>query len=286
MTGERAALPKVMIEDLVRNALLEDFGRAGDLTTTATVPAGMRASAVLAARQPGTVAGLDLAALAFELLDPAAEVVVSKGDGCRVGAGEEIATITADARALLSGERVALNFLGHLSGIATAAATLVDAVAGRCAVTCTRKTTPGLRAVEKYAVRCGGGMNHRTGLDDAVLIKDNHIALAGGVTAAVEQVLAQVGHLVAIEVEVDTLDQLRELLEFSDRVDAVLLDNMEPAQLREAVELIDGRLTAEASGRITVETAPAIAETGVDLISAGWLTHSAAVLDIGLDIQV
>ncbi len=275
-------LPAVMLEPLVRAALLEDLGRAGDLTTDAIVPAGLLVTTALVARQPGVVAGLDLAALAFRLMAPEIAFEVQIGDGRRLRPGDAIATVRGPARGVLSGERVALNFLGHLSGIASATASIVDSLAGtRTRVTCTRKTTPGLRAVQKYAVRAGGGSNHRFGLDDAVLIKDNHVAIAGGVRAAVERARAHVGHLVKIELEVDTLAQLEEALGIG--VDVVLLDNMDVATLRQAVAMVDGRALTEASGRITPQSAPAIAATGVDLISVGWLTHSAAVLDIGLD---
>ncbi|MEJ6783234.1 carboxylating nicotinate-nucleotide diphosphorylase [Aminobacter sp. Piv2-1] len=275
-------LPRIMIEPLVRAALLEDLGRAGDITTDAIVPADLQANLVLAARQPGVVAGLDLAVLAFGLIDPAIVIAISTPDGSRVVPGDVIATLSGPARGLLTGERVALNFLSHLSGIATATAGIVDAVAGHKArIVCTRKTTPGLRALEKYAVRCGGGSNHRFGLDDAVLIKDNHIAIAGGVRPAIERARANVGHLVKIEVEVDTLGQLDEVLGLG--VDAVLLDNMAPETLIQAVQMVGGRAITEASGRVNPTTAPAIAASGVDLISVGWLTHSAPILDIGLD---
>ncbi len=277
-----APLPAVMIEPLVRAALLEDLGRAGDLTTDAIIPADAVARAVLQAREPGVVAGLDMAETAFRLADPRLRFQVLKGDGARVQPGDDIAMIEGPARGLLTGERVALNFLGHLSGVATATASIVDAIAGtRAKVVDTRKTIPGLRTVQKHAVRLGGGANHRFGLDDAVLIKDNHIAVAGSLTTAVARARAYVGHLVRIEVEVDTLDQLREAL--AAGVEAVLLDNMGPERLREAVRLVDGRAVTEASGGITPQTAPAIAASGVDLISVGWLTHSARVLDIGLD---
>ncbi|MHB1064453.1 MAG: carboxylating nicotinate-nucleotide diphosphorylase [Georgenia sp.] len=275
-------LPDLLIEALVRQALLEDLGRAGDLTTDAIVPSDARATAALVARDVGVVAGTDLARLAFVLVDPAVTVTTERGDGARVTPDDVIATVSGPARGILTAERVALNFLGHLSGVATATAQIADAIAHTSArVTGTRKTTPGLRAVEKHAVLAGGGVNHRFGLDDAVLIKDNHIAVAGGVRPAIDRARAGVGHLVKIEVEVDTLDQLREVL--ADPVDAVLLDNFGPAALAEAVALVGGRMITEASGRVTAATAPALAETGVDLISAGWLTHSAPVLDIGLD---
>jgi nicotinate-nucleotide pyrophosphorylase (carboxylating) len=275
-------LPRLMIEPLVRAALLEDLGRAGDLTTDAIVPADARARLALKARQPGVVAGLDFALLAFSLIDPAITVSVIRPDASRLAPGDVIATLEGPARGLLTGERTALNFLGHLSGVASATASVVAAIAGyRAAVVCTRKTMPGMRAAQKYAVRVGGGSNHRFGLDDAVLIKDNHVAIAGGIRPAVERARAGVGHLVKIELEVDTLEQLREALSLP--IDAVLLDNMGPDMLREAVALVDGRMLTEASGRITPQTAPAIAAAGVDLISIGWLTHSVSVLDIGLD---
>lgn len=278
------SLPLLMIEAPVRAALLEDLGRAGDLTTDAIVSPSMMAETALVARQPGIVAGLDAAALAFRLVEPAIEVRVDLPDGSAVRPGDRIATVSGPARGMLTAERVALNFLGHLSGVATATATLVEAVRGhRARICCTRKTMPGLRALQKHAVRAGGGMNHRFGLDDAVLIKDNHVAAAGGVAAAIRAARAHVGHLVKIEVEVDRLDQLDAAL--AEKADAVLLDNMTPEALAEAVRRIGGRAIAAASGRITPATAPAIAASGVDLISAGWLTHSAQVLDIGLDWQ-
>ncbi len=277
-------LPTVMIEPLVRMALLEDLGRAGDLTTDAIVPAAHRATTVLVARQPGVVAGLDLARLAFQLIDPAIEMRVERGDGAALAPGDVIATISGPARGILTAERVALNLLCRLSGIATATASVVAAVRDtRTDIVCTRKTTPGLRAIEKYAVRVGGGSNHRFGLDDAVLIKDNHVAIAGGVTEALKRAKQGVGHLVKIELEVDTLDQLREALDHG--VDAVLLDNMNLETLTKAVAMVAGRAVTEASGRITPATAPSIAATGVDLISIGWLTHSVSVLDIGLDFR-
>ncbi len=275
-------LPAIMLEPLVRTALLEDLGRAGDVTTDAIVPVDMHQTMVLNAREAGVVAGLDPAMLAFRLLDPAISVHMHVCDGGRVGAGQAIATVSGPARGLLTGERTALNFLCHLSGIASATRTVVDAVQGtRAHIVCTRKTTPGLRALEKHAVRLGGGSNHRFGLDDAVLIKDNHIAVAGGIVSAMEHARAHCGHMVKIEVEVDTLAQLEEALVM--KADAVLLDNMTPATLAEAVAMVDGRAVTEASGRVSPETAPAIAASGVDLISIGWLTHSAPILDIGLD---
>jgi nicotinate-nucleotide pyrophosphorylase (carboxylating) len=277
-------LPQVMIEPLVRMALLEDLGRAGDLTTDAIVPVAHRATTLLVARQSGVVAGLDLARLAFQLIDPAIEMGIERNDGAVLAPGDVIAAISGPARGILTAERVALNLLCRLSGIATATASVVAAVRDyKADIVCTRKTTPGLRAIEKYAVRVGGGSNHRFGLDDAVLIKDNHVAIAGSVTEALKRAKQGVGHLVKIELEVDTLDQLREALDHG--VDAVLLDNMDPETLTTAVAMVAGRAVTEASGRITPATAPSIAATGVDLISIGWLTHSVSVLDIGLDFR-
>jgi nicotinate-nucleotide pyrophosphorylase (carboxylating) len=276
------SLPTLLVEPVVRTALAEDLGRAGDITSAAVIPAEARMSGAIAARQPGTVAGTDAAVLAFRLLDPAIAVAVLLPDGSRVAPGDTVIRIDGPARPILAAERVALNLLCHLSGVATATATLVAAARPHKArITCIRKTTPGLRALEKHAVRAGGGVNHRFGLDDAVLIKDNHIAVAGGVRPAIARARAAVGHLVKIEVEVDTLAQLDEAL--TEGVDAVLLDNMTPDQLREAVRRVDGRAVTEASGRVTAETVPAIAATGVDLISSGWITHSAPILDLGLD---
>ncbi|MSO91647.1 MAG: carboxylating nicotinate-nucleotide diphosphorylase [Acetobacteraceae bacterium] len=275
-------LPALLYENLVRAALAEDLGRAGDITTDAIVPASHRLSAVIGSRQDGAVAGLDIAIMAFRLLDPDIRVDVHLPDASRVKPGDAIATISGPARGILSGERVALNFLGHLSGVATATAGIADAIRPyRAKITCTRKTMPGIRALQKYAVRCGGGANHRFGLDDAVLIKDNHVAVAGGVAAAIGRARAAVGHLVKIEVEVDTLAQLEQAL--AAGAEAVLLDNLSLADLRRAVAMTNGRAMLEASGRITPESAPPIAETGVDLLSAGWLTHSSRVLDVGLD---
>lgn len=277
-----APLPSVMIEQAVRAALLEDLGRAGDITSDSVIPADAQAKVAMVAREPGVVAGLDFARCAFALVDPAIAFTFVLRDGARLVPGDVIAEISGSARGILTAERVALNYLGHLSGIATATRGIADAIAHTgTKIACTRKTTPGLRFAEKYAVRAGGGVNHRFGLDDAILIKDNHIAIAGGVGKAIAAARAGVGHLVKIEVEVDTLAQLDEALGFAP--DAVLLDNMTPQMLCEAVARIGGRAIAEASGRINAQTAPAIAETGVDIISAGWLTHSAKVLDIGLD---
>jgi nicotinate-nucleotide pyrophosphorylase (carboxylating) len=276
-------LPAQLVEDAVRGALAEDLGRAGDITTQATIPATARAGAVIAAREAGVVAGLDIAACAFRLVDASVVFTPKTEDGARIAKGDALAHVEGPARAILSAERVALNFLGRLCGIATLTARYAERVAHTEAMVCdTRKTTPLLRAFEKYAVRCGGGANHRFGLDDAVLIKDNHIAVAGGVAAALRAAKQFSGHMVKIEIEVDTLDQLEEVL--AEGADIVLLDNMPPAMLREAVARIGGRMRAEASGGVNLETIGAIAETGVDLISVGALTHSARTLDLGLDM--
>ena len=276
------SLPRIVIEPLVRAALLEDLGRAGDLTSDAIIGPDEMARVVLVAREHGVIAGTDCVRLAWELVDPRITVLDLLPDGSRVQPGTVVGTASGPARGLLSGERVALNFLGHLSGVATGTATIADAIAHtETRVVDTRKTIPGLRVLQKHAVKAGGGSNHRFGLDDAVLIKDNHIAVAGSVTAAVARAKAGVGHLVKIEVEVDSLAQLAELLPLG--VDAVLLDNMSPSLVRKAVAMVAGRLITEASGRITPDTAVPLAEAGVDLISVGWLTHSANVLDIGLD---
>ena len=278
-------LPALLVEPIVRQALIEDLGRAGDITTDAIAPADRIVGAVMASRQEGVVAGLEAAALAFRLMDPAIGFTAVVSDGARVARGETVAKIEGPARGVLSAERVALNFVSRLSGIASATARFVAAVAHTKAhIVCTRKTTPLMRSLEKYAVRAGGGANHRFGLDDAALIKDNHVAIAGGVTEAIRRVRGHVGHLIKIEVEVDTVVQLEEAL--GAGVDAVLLDNMSLDDLRRAVKMIGGRAISEASGRVSLETAPAIAETGVDLISVGWLTHSAPILDIGLDARV
>jgi nicotinate-nucleotide pyrophosphorylase (carboxylating) len=277
-------LPRLVIEPLVRAALAEDLGLAGDITSAAVIPADHRSTVVMAARQPGVIAGLDAAELAFQLVDPAIVMERHLHDGMAVKSGDVIATISGPSRGLLAGERTALNFLSHLSGIATVTASIAEAISGtKASVACTRKTTPGLRALEKYAVRAGGGMNHRFALYDAVLIKDNHIAIAGSIREALRRAKSVAGHMVKIEIEVDTLDQLREVMD--EGVDAVLLDNMQPAMLRQAVDIVAGRAITEASGRITPTTAPDIAASGVDLISVGWITHSAPILDIGLDFK-
>ncbi len=278
------ALSRVLYEGLVRAALAEDFGLGGDLTSEATVPAGVRARAALVARAPGVVAGLDAALEAFRMLDAEASFAIERGDGTTVAAGETIATIACDARALLGAERTALNLLCHLSGIATATARYVAAAGGRVAIAETRKTLPGLRALQKYAVRAGGGANHRFRLDDAILIKDNHVALAGGITAALDGAHERAGHLVKIELEVDTLAQLDEALAHARGADVILLDNFSAGDLAEAVRRTNGRALLEASGGITLESIARIAATGVDVISVGALTHSVTALDIGLDI--
>jgi nicotinate-nucleotide pyrophosphorylase (carboxylating) len=277
------SLPRILYDDLIRVALREDLGRAGDITTDAVVPADARATASIVTRRPGRVAGTDVAARVFDILDPAVETKVLVIPGGDAEPGSPLVRLIGPARAILTGERTALNLLGHLSGIATLTRDYVEAVAGTGArVVCTRKTTPGLRALEKHAVRCGGGSNHRFGLDDAVLIKDNHLAVAVSVREAIARVRESVGHMVAVELEVDTLEQLEEGLEVG--VDAVLLDNMDVETLRAAVELVDGRCVTEASGGIDLESAAAVASTGVDLLSVGALTHSAPWLDVSLEV--
>jgi nicotinate-nucleotide pyrophosphorylase (carboxylating) len=285
MTTTLPPLPRLMLEPAIRAALLEDLGRAGDVTSDAVIPPGTKATAVMRAREAGVAAGLDAARIAFELIDPALHITRDRADGDRIAPGDVLLTVSGEARAILSAERVALNFACRLSGIATATRQIADAIAHTSAtIICTRKTTPGLRMFEKRAVRAGGGGNHRWGLDDAMLIKDNHIAAAGGIGPVLARARAHAGHMLKIEIEVDTLQQLAEVLA-AGGADNVLLDNMKPEVLRQAVAMNAGRLALEASGRITLETAPAIAETGVDYLSAGWLTHSARILDIGLDID-
>jgi nicotinate-nucleotide pyrophosphorylase (carboxylating) len=279
-------LSPLEIDAAVERALAEDLGRAGDVTSIATIPAGTPARAVVVARAAGAIAGLPLVAATFRRLAPDIELKANARDGDSVAAKTELMTIAGDARAVLSAERTALNLLGHLSGIATATAAFVRLLKGtQTRICCTRKTTPGLRALEKYAVRCGGGFNHRIGLDDAMLIKDNHIAVAGGVRGVLERARANAGHLVKIEIEVDTLDQLAEVLG-TGLADAVLLDNMSVADMRKAVELTAGRALLEASGGITLDTIAAVAATGVDYASSGWITHSAPSLDVALDIEM
>ncbi|MBH0005643.1 carboxylating nicotinate-nucleotide diphosphorylase [Psychrobacter sp. SWN149] len=285
MTIEKEpALDDVLLKPLVKDALTEDLGRRGDVTSQATIPADMQAQLQIKARQTGVICGMDLARLSFALVDAQIEFVAQVQDGETVEAGAVLATVRGNARHLLTAERTALNFMTHLSGIATATRQIVDSVAEYPAqITCTRKTIPGLRIVQKYAVRCGGGRNHRLGLDDAILIKDNHIAIAGDITTAIEQAQAFAGHLIPIEVEVDTLAQLELALDAG--VNLVLLDNMPPKLLRQAVVLCQGRAKTEASGGITPDSVRAAAETGVDFIAMGYLTHSTTALDIGLDFS-
>jgi nicotinate-nucleotide pyrophosphorylase (carboxylating) len=277
-------LPVVLTESIVRAALVEDLGRAGDITTNAIIDSGQRAKGRIVAREAGRIAGIGAARLAFKLIDDGVRFDVAAPNGADVAPGDVIATVEGPARALLTAERVALNLLGQLSGVATATAKLVKLCEGtKARVTCTRKTTPGLRAMEKHAVRCGGGVNHRFGLDDAILIKDNHIAAAGSITAAVTRARAHSGHMVKIEVEVETLAELEEALAL--KADTILLDNMTPERLREAVKVAAGRATLEASGNVNEKTIAAIAATGVDYISSGAITHSAKCLDVALDLE-
>ena len=283
-----AALPftrpphRLLVEPIVRHALEEDLGRAGDITSELTVPSERRLLASLVARKPGTIAGLIAAECVFNLVDPELRVTIEVPDGSKAETGARLAVVEGSARSILTAERVSLNFTGHLSGVATATRALVDAVEGtKARIVETRKTTPGLRLLEKYAVRCGGGFNHRFGLDDAVLIKDNHLVAAGGIAPAIARVRAGLGHMAKIELEVDSLAQLEEALALG--VDTILLDNMSPDDLKCAVETTKGRAVLEASGNITLATVRAIAETGVDYISSGAITHSAPNLDLGLD---
>ena len=272
------------IDEAVARALNEDLGRAGDITSIATIPETTKTHAVMVARQAGVIAGLPLAVATFQKLSPDLQIHAYVRDGAAVAAGVHVLMLIGPARAVLAGERTALNFVGRLSGIATLTSEYVRHTAGtKLRICCTRKTTPGLRALEKYAVRCGGGFNHRFGLDDAILIKDNHIAVAGGARTALERARAHIGHLVTIEIEVDTLDQLREVLD-TGLANVVLLDNMDIATLTEAARLTDGRVVLEASGGITLESIAKIATTGVDYVSSGALTHSAPNFDIALDI--
>jgi nicotinate-nucleotide pyrophosphorylase (carboxylating) len=280
-----AFLSPLVVAEAVQRALDEDLGRAGDITSIATIPETTKAHAILIARQAGVIAGLPLAVATFRKLSPDIGIQAHFRDGGTVAAGAHVLTISGPARAVLAGERTALNFVGRLSGIATLTADYVRHTAGtRLRICCTRKTTPGLRALEKYAVRCGGGFNHRFGLDDAILIKDNHIAVAGGITPVLERARAHAGHLVKIEIEVDTMAQLREVLD-TGLADVVLLDNMDIADLTEAVKLADGRVVLEASGGVTQNSIAKIAATGVDYASSGALTHSAPNFDVALDIN-
>ena len=281
-----AFISPLEIEAAVTRALEEDLGRAGDITSIATVPEDTEGRAVLAARQSGVIAGLPLVEAAFRKLSPDIKLVPHARDGAAIQAGTKLMTISGNARAILGAERVGLNYLGHLSGIATATAIFAERIAHtKARVVCTRKTTPGLRALEKYAVRCGGGFNHRFGLDDAILIKDNHVAVAGGIKAVLTRAVQTAGHLVKIEIEVDSLEQLQEVLDVG-LADVVMIDNFDLAAMRKAVALVAGRLVIEASGGITLESAAAIAETGVDYLSSGALTHSVQNLDVGLDIEM
>ena len=276
-------LPAIILDPIVRLALAEDLGRAGDLTTDATISPDTKMSVVIAARQPGVIAGLDAATHALHLIDTAMQLTIEKPDGSAIVPGDVVGRLDGTARSILTAERTMLNFIGRLSGVATLTRKFVETVAHTDArIVCTRKTTPGHRALEKRAVRCGGGTAHRYGLDDAILIKDNHIAACGSISEAMTRAKAYAGHLRMIEIEVDTLDQLEEALKFSPH--AVLLDNMDTDMLRRAVAMIDGRVTAEASGGVNLSTVAAIAETGVDFISVGALTHSAPNLDVGLDV--
>ncbi len=284
MDNTLAPLPALLIDPVLTRAFEEDFGQAGDLTTDTVVPATAQARVVARARRPGRIAGAAIAARAFAMIDPTVKIEMGVPDGGSVDAWDTILTVEGPARSILSAERVALNMLCHLSGIATLTASFVAQVRGtKTRIVCTRKTTPGLRAVEKFAVRAGGGTNHRFGLNDGILIKDNHIAIAGGIEAAVAAARARAGHMVHVEVETDTIDQVRTAV--TAGADTILLDNMSPPMLREAVALIDGRALTEASGGVTLETVAEIAAAGVDLISSGALTHSAPVLDIGLDFE-
>jgi nicotinate-nucleotide pyrophosphorylase (carboxylating) len=280
-----AFLSPLAIDESVQRALNEDLGRAGDITSIATIPETTQAHAILIARQGGVIAGLPLAVAVFQKLSPDINIQAHFRDGGTVASGVHVLTISGPARAVLAGERTALNFVGRLSGIATLTADYVRHTGGtKMRICCTRKTTPGLRALEKYAVRCGGGFNHRFGLDDAILIKDNHIAVAGGIRPVLQRARAHAGHLVKIEIEVDNLTQLREVLD-TGLADVVLLDNMDIADLSEAVKLAKGRVVLEASGGVTQDSIARIAATGVDYASAGALTHSAANFDVALDID-
>jgi nicotinate-nucleotide pyrophosphorylase (carboxylating) len=279
-------LSPLLFDKAVRAALEEDLGRAGDITTLACIPPGRKAIAVLAPRKPGVICGLSVAEAAFRIVDPAVSFEYLAADGDEISVPRTpVARISGDARAILTAERTALNFISHMSGVASATAKLVALTKHtKAKVICTRKTTPNLRALEKYAVRCGGGMNHRFGLDDAVLIKDNHIAVCGGIRQALQAAKAYAGHMVKIEIEVDNLEQLKEVI--AEGADIVLFDNMSPEDMRKGVEMIAGRMKTEASGGISADSAKAVAESGVDMLSSGALTHSSPILDIGLDIEI
>ncbi len=279
-------LSPLEIDDAVTRALSEDLGRAGDVTSIATIPEHTPARAVVVAREAGTIAGLPLVAACFARLAPDIAITAQARDGDTVAAKTSLMIIAGPARAVLSAERAALNFLGHLSGISTATAAYARKIGShKTRICCTRKTTPGLRALQKYAIRCGGGFNHRFGLDDAILIKDNHIAVAGGIRAVLERARAAAGHLVKIEIEVDSLDQLKEVLA-AGLADVVLIDNFDIPAMKQAVEMVAGRLVIEASGGITLDNIAAIAATGVDYASSGALTHSAPNMDVALDIEI
>jgi nicotinate-nucleotide pyrophosphorylase (carboxylating) len=285
LLNPEAFLSPLAIEEAVARALDEDLGRAGDVTSIATIPETTPARAMLVARQAGVIAGLPLAVATFQKLSPDIDIQAHVRDGAAVAKGVQLLKISGPARAMLAGERTALNFVGRLSGIATLTADYVRRTAGtKLRICCTRKTTPGLRALEKYAVRCGGGFNHRFGLDDAILIKDNHVAVAGGVRPVLERARSRVGHLVKVEIEVDTLAQLREVLD-TGMADVVLLDNMDDADLTKAAKLAQGRVVLEASGGVTVDSIAQIAMTGVDYVSSGALTHSAPNFDVAIDIE-
>lgn len=280
-----APLSSFVIEPLVRMALAEDLGRAGDITSDSTVPESTRAVVVIAAREEGRIAGMDIAEAAFRMVDPTLVITRLIREGADVKKGDEVMKVEGRARSILTAERVALNFMGHMSGVATLTLKMVRAVGNHKAkIAATRKTLPGLRAVQKYAAMIGGGIPHRYGLDDAVLIKDNHIAMAGGVRAAIRGAKTHIGHTVKIEVEVDTLEQLAEVLE--EGVDIVMLDNMTPDQMKTAVDMVAGRAVVEASGGVTLARIPDIAAAGVDLISSGAITHSAPNFDVGLDYKM
>ena len=284
MTTLPAPLSPMVVDPLVQMALAEDLGRGGDITSNSTVPADTRARVVIAAREDGRIAGMDLAEAAFRFVDKDLRITRLKPEGSDVVKGDAVLEIEGRARSILTAERVALNFMGHLSGIATLTLKMVRAVGNHKArIAATRKTTPGLRTVEKYAVMVGGGIPHRYGLDDAVMIKDNHIAMAGGVKIAIRNAKAQIGHTVKIEVEVDTLDQLQDVLE--EGVDIIMLDNMSNADMAQAVDMVAGRAVVEASGGVTLDRIPSMAATGVDLISTGAITHSAPNFDVGLDFK-
>ncbi len=273
----------LLYEEIVRRELLDDMGRAGDITTDSIVPAEIPAEGKIRNRRPGCIAGIEIATSAFRLLEETVEVELLKTDGTRVRENEVLAVLRGSARTLLQGERTALNLLGHLSGIATATCDMVQQVREfGTKIVCTRKTTPGLRSLEKYAVRVGGGFNHRFGLDDAVLIKENHIAFAGSVSEAVKRARRSIGHMVKVEVEVETVEQLQEALELE--IDTVLLDNMSVETVRKAVELAKGRVLTEVSGGITPDNVISLAAAGVDLLSVGYLTHSSPALDVTFEI--